>query len=269
MDTSVRDVVSFYGPVDYRDGYADVAVMQQRLVRRKRIRPYGYLIETLLHIAGLAPPHTPVENSGNYVAQLLGAEPAKQPDLYQQLSPAACVGPHCPPTLLLQGAADIFGMSRSVRQVHQMLAGAGVLAMLVEFPNTDHAFDLVLPRLTLSPGRSVRCGAVPGAHGMTPCKTFKALRNLESLRLNLPRVLCSGLALTESSCGSARARQVSLGESSVSWGEGVVELASPVCVGHGQSTAVDGAHDVEVLHVGIAERVGGGVGCRIAWADDV
>ena len=42
-------------------------------------------------------------------------------------------------------------MSRSVRQLHQMLAGAGVPAMLVEFPNTDHTFDLVLPRLSPSP----------------------------------------------------------------------------------------------------------------------
>jgi acetyl esterase/lipase len=150
VDTSVRAVVSFYGPVDFRDVYADVDALQQRLMRRKRIRPYGYLIETLLQMAGLVPTRTPIESSGNYIAHLLGAEPGEQPDLYQQLSPAGRVGAHCPPTLLLQGAADIFGMSRSVRQLHQTLAAAGVPAVLVEFPNTDHAFDLVLPRISPS-----------------------------------------------------------------------------------------------------------------------
>ncbi len=148
VDTSVRAVVSFYGPTDFRHVYADVEALRQRLARRKRIPLYGYLIETLLQLAGLAPSRTPVENSKNFVVELLGVSPDDQPDLYRALSPAGRVGPHCPPTLLLQGTADIFGMSRSVRELYQMLTAAGVPTVLVEFPNTDHAFDLVLPRIS-------------------------------------------------------------------------------------------------------------------------
>ncbi len=39
-------------------------------------------------------------------------------------------------------------MSRSVRRLHQLLRTAGVPSVLVEFPNSDHAFDLVLPRIS-------------------------------------------------------------------------------------------------------------------------
>lgn len=147
VDTSVRGVVAFYPPADFKDVYDDVERGRQRLIRRKRLRPYGHLVEAVLHLAGLVPPHTPIEQAGNYVARLLGVEPDQGDDLYQQLSPTGRVGPHCPPTLLLQGTADIFGMSRSVRRLHRLLRDAGVPAVLVEFPNADHAFDLLLPRI--------------------------------------------------------------------------------------------------------------------------
>ena len=148
VDTAVRAVVSFYGPVDFLDVHEDVERTRDRLIRRKRIRPYGALVETLLQRGGVVSPGTPIESAGNYVVQLLGAEPSERPDLYAQLSPSSRVGPHCPPTLLLQGTADIFGMSRSVRRLHQLLQMAGVPSVLVEFPNSDHAFDLVLPRIS-------------------------------------------------------------------------------------------------------------------------
>ena len=148
VDTSVRAVVSFYGPTDFLDVHEDVERNRLRLIRRKRIRPYGALVETLLQRGGVVAPGTPIEDAGNYVVHLLGAEPSERPDLYEQLSPSGRVGPHCPPTLLLQGTADIFGMSRSVRRLHQLLQTAGVPSVLVEFPNSDHAFDLVLPRIS-------------------------------------------------------------------------------------------------------------------------
>jgi acetyl esterase/lipase len=79
---------------------------------------------------------------------LLGAEPELDPELYRQLSPLGRVDAHCPPTLLLQGTADIFGMGPSVRRLHQALQAAGVPSVLVEFPGADHAFDLVLPQVS-------------------------------------------------------------------------------------------------------------------------
>jgi acetyl esterase/lipase len=148
VDTSLRGVVSFYGPADFIDMYEGTERTRARIARRKRLRPYGVLLESLLQRAGLAPADAPIEQSRNYIAELLGAEPEQDPDLYRQLSPLGRVGPHCPPTLLLQGTADIFGMGPSVRRLHQALQAAGVLSVLVEFPHTDHAFDLVLPQVS-------------------------------------------------------------------------------------------------------------------------
>ncbi|MFZ2358951.1 MAG: alpha/beta hydrolase [Anaerolineae bacterium] len=148
VDTSLRAVVSFYGPADFIDMYEGTERTRQRIAQRKRIRPYGALLESLLQRAGLAPPDAPIEQSRNYIAELLGADPEEDPDLYRQLSPLGRVGPHCPPTLLLQGTADIFGMGPSVRRLHHALQAAGVPSLLVEFPRTDHGFDLALPQVS-------------------------------------------------------------------------------------------------------------------------
>lgn len=91
---------------------------------------------------------TPTEQAANFIAQLLGAGPDEQPELYHRLLPSGHVGPHCPPTLLLQGASDIFGMAASIKRLHQALRQAGVLSILVEFLATDHAFDMVLPQVS-------------------------------------------------------------------------------------------------------------------------
>jgi acetyl esterase/lipase len=148
VDTSVRGVVSFYGPADFVAMYEGVEATRARIARRKRLRPYGALLESLLQRAGLAPAGAPVEQARNYIAELLGADPEQDPDLYRQLSPLGRVGSHCPPTLLLQGTADIFGMGPSVQRLHRALQAAGVPSVLVEFPHTDHAFDLVLPQVS-------------------------------------------------------------------------------------------------------------------------
>ena len=79
---------------------------------------------------------------------ILGGAPDEVPEAYELLSPASHVGPHCPPTLLLQGSDDIFRLEPSVRRLHTSLLEAGVPSVLVDFPHTDHAFDLVLPRLS-------------------------------------------------------------------------------------------------------------------------
>ena len=148
LDTAVRGVVSFYGPVDFVDVYEGSERTRARIVQRKRIRPYGALVERLLQRCGVAPGNVPIEAAGNYIVELLGATPTRTPTLYSRLSPLQHVGPHCPPTFLLQGTADIFGMGPSVRRLHQPLQAAGVPSVLVEFPRTDHAFDLVLPQVS-------------------------------------------------------------------------------------------------------------------------
>ena len=79
---------------------------------------------------------------------IIGGRPDQIPETYQLLSPISHVGPHCPPTLLLHGSDDVFALTPGVRSLHQSLRDAGVRAVLVEFPHTDHAFDLVLPAVS-------------------------------------------------------------------------------------------------------------------------
>jgi len=63
-------------------------------------------------------------------------------------SPIHHVGPHCPPTLLLQGGHDPGGMRPDTLRLHQSLQTAGVKSIYLEYPNTGHGFDLILPRLS-------------------------------------------------------------------------------------------------------------------------
>ncbi len=66
--------------------------------------------------------------------------------------PGKAVSQDAAAQLLAQGAfgggVDVFGMTGSVRTLHQALRAAGVRSVLVEFPSIDHAFDLVLPQVS-------------------------------------------------------------------------------------------------------------------------
>jgi acetyl esterase/lipase len=48
--------------------------------------------------------------------------------------------------LLLQGAHDMGGMAPDVRRLHRALRQAGATSVYVEFPNTEHGFDLFFPK---------------------------------------------------------------------------------------------------------------------------
>ena len=50
--------------------------------------------------------------------------------------------------MLLQGADDIFELALGVRRLHARLQEAGVPVVWVEFPHTEHAFDLMVPQIS-------------------------------------------------------------------------------------------------------------------------
>jgi len=146
-DTSVRAVVSYYGLPDLRASYdyfqthfnafghssqgqSRLQVRLEAFLRRIRfLLPYGKAIASTEMVSGL-----------------LGGTPDEQPELCHLASPVHHVGPHCPPTLLLQGAHDVGGMAPDVRRLHRALRDAGVTSIHVEYPNTGHGFDLFWPR---------------------------------------------------------------------------------------------------------------------------
>jgi acetyl esterase/lipase len=121
VDTSVRGVVAFYPVVDLR---AYVA--------------YNAYPTTYVGPLELTSPR-------EVVAGLLGGWAREVPDRYDLLSPDRHVCPDCPPTLLLQGGHDHVLPLAPVRSLYRELGAAGVPVVYVEFPATEHAFDLVLP----------------------------------------------------------------------------------------------------------------------------
>jgi acetyl esterase/lipase len=146
-DTSVRAVVAFYPPPDLAQAYRDVELALHGL-DRWRGTAYYRAVEQILRLIEVLSPEDQLEEYGNHISRIVGGTPDELPERYHLLSPSSHVGSHCPPTLLLQGAGDVFGMAPAVDRLHQALRQADVPSVLVRFPNTEHSFDLVLPQVS-------------------------------------------------------------------------------------------------------------------------
>lgn len=62
-------------------------------------------------------------------------------------SPIRQVSADCPPTLMFQGTHDAVVPLEAARRLHGTLEATGVPVVYVEFPWTEHAFDLMYPPL--------------------------------------------------------------------------------------------------------------------------
>jgi acetyl esterase/lipase len=150
VDTSVRAVVSYYGPPDLKAFHAssNSHTRQENSTngRTRRGRALLARVRSLGRRARVLPPDGKYVGYADFLPNLLGGTPDEVPELYQLGSPINHVGPHCPPTLLLQGMHDVFGMAPDVRHLHRALCKAGDTSVYVEFPDTDHAFDIIFPK---------------------------------------------------------------------------------------------------------------------------
>lgn len=146
-DTSVRAVVSYYGPPDLRATHDHFQAYYDPLTGETRLeRMIVAKLEPFYHRTRLLPPEGRAVGPADVLPGLLGGAPDEATELYHLGSPINHIGPHCPPTLLLQGAHDLAGMLPDVRRLHRALRRAGVASVCVEFPDTDHAFDLIFPK---------------------------------------------------------------------------------------------------------------------------
>ncbi len=89
------------------------------------------------------------ENVGT-LAPLLGGHPDEYPERYALFSVAPHVHSNCPPTLLIHGEHDIMAPIKSTRFLHTRLLEEKVPAVMHILPQTDHAFDLILPKISPS-----------------------------------------------------------------------------------------------------------------------
>jgi acetyl esterase/lipase len=149
-DASVRGVVAFYPPTDFLALQDPVLGQATGPESAWSSGPLDSMSEALLAlIFNLHGDDIDSDLSfRDFIPAILGGTPDENLETYRLLSPIGHVCPHCPPTLLLQGTDDIFDLTPDVRRLHHELLAAGATSVLVEFPHTEHAFDLVLPRIS-------------------------------------------------------------------------------------------------------------------------
>jgi acetyl esterase/lipase len=140
IDTSVRGVISYYG-------LPDLEVIADRIQMTNGVGTYNRLRERI---------YTPIAGDPGFIflnpidmmVNLFGGTLDEVPERYKLGSPINHIGSHCPPTLLLQGDHDFAGMTQEVRLLHEKLREADVSTIYVEFPDTDHVFDLITPQVS-------------------------------------------------------------------------------------------------------------------------
>ncbi|UCG22709.1 MAG: alpha/beta hydrolase [Chloroflexota bacterium] len=130
-DLSVCGVVSYYPPTDLLATYRYTG--QQKMAGLPPV-PVG-------------PDSTMTRRDRGRLDVLLGGWPQDVPDAYELSSPSSHVRPGNPPTLLLQGEQDVLVPAEPTCALHAKLVEAGVPAINVVFPWTDHAFDAALPQI--------------------------------------------------------------------------------------------------------------------------
>ena len=111
-DTSVRAVVSLYGPTDLAWGYEHSA--NQKVISGRRV-----------------------------LDRFLGGTPQSAPEVYARASPITHVRASLPPTLLLHGRWDQYAGVQHSERLRDRLRDAGVPHETVLLPHAQHGFDYV------------------------------------------------------------------------------------------------------------------------------
>jgi acetyl esterase/lipase len=145
VDTSVHGALGLYSPVDLAACYThyEVATLAKMMPQQPdwnappaawMRRVFGADAERL---AITDPP------CGGRLDWIVGGNPEQVPDAYALLSPTMHIHASCPPTLLIQGRADIIVPPEPALEMCDKLRAAGVQAAVLLLPYADHAFDLM------------------------------------------------------------------------------------------------------------------------------
>ncbi|MBW7881941.1 MAG: alpha/beta hydrolase [Caldilineaceae bacterium] len=153
VDTSVMALVSYYGVPDLRaygehtaarlaEGPAQPGAVTERRQPGALENYFNRLLLGRTLTAEQSPPSPPHREM---MRQLVGGQPGEVPEMYDLASPIHHVSPASPPTLLFHGEHDSIVPVASARRLYQALTTAGVPALYVEFPQAEHAFDILYP----------------------------------------------------------------------------------------------------------------------------
>jgi acetyl esterase/lipase len=162
VDTTVRGVVSFYGPTDLSALFEHIAPLfpdpRQKKGKDRRSSFIYKIVEAAVRLnLRLVMPdlyrwgraHGPSRlGEDDTLLQLLGGTPDEAPQNYARFSPVSYAGPDSPPTLLFYGEHDYLVPVEPALKLANKLRQNGVPAVAVVLPQTGHAFDLVLPSIS-------------------------------------------------------------------------------------------------------------------------
>jgi acetyl esterase/lipase len=163
-DLSVRGVVSYYGPSDLRACYyhtrQDQTTVESSATAQAETRSASAMLALMRAALGDSGTRLGFDKPSQAGAfkNLLGGHPDQVPDKYALLSPLTHVHAGCPSTLLIQGEDDLITPVAATRALAGKLRKAGVPVVNIVFPQTDHGFDLALPRY--SPSAQTALGEV-------------------------------------------------------------------------------------------------------------
>jgi acetyl esterase/lipase len=142
-DLSVKAVVSYYGPSDMRAYHAQAGRALGYTDHDVPPGPPGLMDRVADWIMkNVAKVDLPAVSHRQMMKNLLGGQPDEVPERYDLASPIHYVSPAAPPTLLLQGEHDQLVPVEAARALYHKLLENNVPAVYVEFPQTEHAFDV-------------------------------------------------------------------------------------------------------------------------------
>lgn len=152
-DTRVCGVLSFYGSNDMEAIYyhtnqhlttRSTPGRPKKSVPTKMPEWIAHWMGTDYHRLGF---DKGFQNAGA-LPPLLGGHPDECPEIYSLYSAITHVHPDCPPTYLIHGEHDIMAPVSSTRALFARLINANVPTVMHILPQTDHAFDLILPGIS-------------------------------------------------------------------------------------------------------------------------
>lgn len=144
-DPAVHAVVSYYGPSDFRALQQAVEARYGRFADNRLVQRALDGLDWFFKWLSGVPAEANFGAPLRFIASVVEATPASD---YALVSPLSYVNGHCPPTLLIQPEHDFAGLTPDVERLHEALRRAGVPVALITVPDTEHAFDLVLPQIT-------------------------------------------------------------------------------------------------------------------------
>lgn len=154
IDVSVHGVISLYGQSDLSATYYHTCqhlTTQSAIAPKKKGTPGGMPLwvqkrmEKDFHRLGFDKDVQP-----GMLAPMLGGDPDKKPEAYALYSPVTYVHDKCPPTLFIHGEQDILAPLYAIRQLKAKLIEKRISVAIHVLPQTDHAFDLMFPRISPS-----------------------------------------------------------------------------------------------------------------------